>query len=158
MTRASNAIYYVIMAVFFGVVAFQWYIQNTVTTGNISTIYQFASYGAGALGIVSLISIFLEDDGIDTTEADIEIPFIGLTFPKWLYYILAIAIMGGQFYSAVVLNRNSTGFVSTLAFIWTPVCLVLLLATIGNSKHYLANRARAAANRARALAKEAQAH
>jgi hypothetical protein len=156
MTRASNAIYYLIMAVFFGVVGFEWFVQNTSTTGNLSTIYQFASYAAIALAVVSVLSIFLENDGIDVTEADIEIPFIGLAFPKWLYYILALLIMAGQFYSAVMMNRNSTGFASTVSFIWTPVSLVLLLATIGNCKGYFKKRALAAANRARQAAREAQ--
>jgi len=156
MTRPSNAIYYLIMAIFFAVVGSQWYVQNTITEGNISTLYQFGSYAAYALAVVSVLSIFLEKDGFDVTEADIEIPFINLTFPKWLYYILAILIMAGQFYSAVMLNRNSTGWMSTLSYLWTPVSGLLLLATFGNCRSYMRKRALVVVNRARLAAQQAR--
>jgi hypothetical protein len=154
MSRASNAVYYIIMAIFQGIIAFQWYVKNTITTGNVSTAYMLASYGAIALTVVSVLSIFLENDNIDTTELDMRIPFIGLTFPKWLYYILSFCIILGQLYSAVIENRNTEGFESTYAFIWVGLSLVMVLATYSNCKGYMKKRAIVAANKLKQAAEQ----
>ncbi len=147
MTRVTHIPYYIGMAIFQGLVAFQWFVQNTMTTGNVSTIYMFSSIGAGLLAVVSLLYIVLENNGDDVTEADIEIPLIGLTMPKWLWYLLSFAIIGGQCFNAVIQNRTATGFDSVYSYIWFISSLVLILATFSNGKGYLRNRAVAASNR-----------
>jgi hypothetical protein len=157
MTRASQAPYYIIMSVYLGMNAFLWFLLNQTVTGNLSDIYMVASMVAGLTCASCVLYAFAEDDGSDTTNADVKIPFIQVTIPKWFFYIASFCVMTARLYFGYESNHNSTGVESLWGYAWIVATLIVFFATFPNAKIYFKARAVAAKNRAKLEAQEAAA-
>jgi membrane protein insertase Oxa1/YidC/SpoIIIJ len=154
MTRASQAPYYLAMAIYLGLNAVLWFILNQTVNGNLSDIYMVASIVAGLTCVSCVFYAFAEDDGADTTSADVKIPFINLVIPKWFYYLASISVMTARMYFGYESNHNATGTESLWGFAWIVATLIVFLATLPNVKVYINTRKVAANNRAALAAAE----
>src|ERR1700692_1261671 len=118
MSRVSQAPYYIMMSVYLGINSFLWFVLNQTVTGNLSDVYLISSIVAGLLAVVCVLYVILEDDGKDTISADVRIPLIQLTVPKWFFYLASFAVMGARGYFAYESNHNATGAESLWGFVW----------------------------------------
>jgi hypothetical protein len=154
MTRASQAPYYFIMSIYLGINAFLWLTLSQTVTGNLSDVYLVASFVAGITCAAGVFYAFAEDDGADTTSADVKIPFLQLTIPKWFYYFASMAVMAARMYFGYLSNHNGTGVASLWGYAWILATLIVFFATLPNVKIYFATRQVAAKNRAAIAAAE----
>jgi hypothetical protein len=149
MTKASQIPYHIMMAVYLGLNAFIWAGLNQTVTGDMSNVYLFSSIVAGLLAVVAVLYIFLENTGHDTLSADVKVPLIQLTVPKWFFYLGSFAAMGARGYFAYMSNNHGTGFESLWGYVWILATGILFLATFPNAKVYFKTKAIAAQNRAK---------
>jgi hypothetical protein len=155
MSRASQAPYYLIMSIYLGVNAFLWFMLNQTVTGNMSDVYLVSSLVAGLTCASGIFYAFAEDDGNDTTSADVMIPFIQLTIPKWFYYIASIVVMAARLWFGYQSNHNATGIESLWGYVWIVATLIVFFATLPNAKLYFKTRSVASKNRSRLAELEA---
>jgi hypothetical protein len=147
----SARLYYIIVAIYMGLNAFIFFVQNSMVTGAMSDVYLAASIGAGFLSYAAVIYAILEDQGSNTLNADCML-FPGVRLPKTIWYLGVLALIGVRGYFAYLSNHYASGAESVWGYVWIVASFILFLMTFPNAKTYLKAKAVAAQNRA----KEAQ--
>jgi hypothetical protein len=156
--RMSQVPYYLAMFAYLALNAFIYFVLNQTVTGYLSDVYLVASFGCGLLAAAAFFYMVLEDDGEDTLDANVTIPYVNVTISKPLWYLGALAAMGVRGYFAYQSNHNATGAESVWGYVWLMGTAVLFLMTWPNAKAHFKARATAARNRAKAEAAAAVEH
>ena len=142
--NASNSLFLLICTVYLGLNSFLFFVQNQTVTGTMSDVYLGGSLLSGLLAGVAFMYMTMEDTGIDSASADVTVPIIALTVPKWFFYIMLYVAVGVRLALAYQSNHNTTGAESVWGYVWIVASLIIALGVWPNAGAYFRARARIA--------------
>lgn len=134
MIRVTRGPYYLCAAVYSGLAAFVYFIQNQIVTGTASDLYLALFVASCILCLASVLYFFTGMSGGDE-EADIDVA--GLPFGKLYWYLGMLALVVLRIIGGYQTNHSSTGIASIWGAVWMVASIGIGLFTYANYRSYI---------------------